>query len=196
MLRPLNESIWRPSTDVCMPGRENARQDGRHSTEEDETATVRTGEGPERRSGNRLRCPAPRMGRGARYAGEGREQYPRSLLLRLQVHSQLVADLVRRPLPVPAERRLGDPQPRLDPLGIHLEMKLHPPRAAAEAEGLMGHVIAGRQQFRAGGEVEGVLVPLEDSITGLERAPHAGALSPSGEAYGLEADLADPRSGD
>ena len=33
---------------------------------EDETATVRTGEGPEGRSGNRLRCPAPRMGRGAR----------------------------------------------------------------------------------------------------------------------------------
>src|SRR5256885_8657996 len=196
MLRPLNESIWRPSTDVCMPGRENARQDGRHSTEEDETATVRTGEGPERRSGNRLRCPAPRMGRGARYAGEGREQHSRSLLLRLQVHSQLVADLVRRPLPVPAERGLGDPQPRLNPLRIDLEMKLHPPRGAAETEGLIGHVIAGRQQFRAGGEIEGILVPLEDAITALERAQHAVALSHSGEAYGLETELADRRSVD
>src|SRR5947208_12421531 len=132
----------------------------------------------------------------ARYAGEGREQHPRSLLLRVQIHSQLIADLVRRPLPVPAERGLGDPQPRLDPAGIHLEMKLDPPRGAAEAEGLMGHVIAGRQQFRAGGEIEGVLVPLENSITGVERAQQAVALSRSGEAYGLETELADRRSVD
>src|SRR5256885_16925959 len=121
MLPPLNESIWRPSTDVCMPGRENARQDGRHSTKEDETATVRTGEGPERRSGNRLRCPAPRMGRGARYAGEGREQHSRSLLLRLQVHSQLVPDLVRLPLPAQAARSIRVPQSRLAPTGLLLQ---------------------------------------------------------------------------
>ena len=73
-------------------------------------------------------------------------------------------------------------------------MKLHPPRSAAETEGLMGDVIAGCQQFAAGGEIERVLVPLEDSIAGLERAQQGVALSRSGEAHRLEAELADRRS--
>jgi len=116
--------------------------------------------------------------------------------LGIEVRAQLVANLVRGPLPVPAERGLGDPQPRLDPLGIHFEMKLHAPRTVAQAKRLSRHVIARREQVRASGEIEGILVPLENPITGLERAQQDVALSRSGEAHRLEAKLAHRRSVD
>src|SRR5207247_11373612 len=103
------------------------------------------------------------------------------------MHSQLLADIVRRPVPGPAQRGFGDPQPRLNALGFHFEMKLHTPRPTAATERLIEHVIAGHEEISAVGEIEGILVSLEDSIIGLECAQQCVTLFSTAESERREA---------
>ena len=69
-------------------------------------------------------------------------------------------------------------------------MKLHAPGPGAQAEGLDGHVIARRQEVGAGGQVDGVFVPLEDAIAGLEGAEQRVAPAQVRDPQRFEAQFA------
>jgi 2-aminoadipate transaminase len=114
--------------------------------------------------------------------------------LRVEINPQLVAHLFRAAPPHPLEARLGGPQPGVDAVGVHLEVKLHAPGVRAHPKRLHRDLVAGRQQLGAIRELEGVLMPLKDPITGLERADQRILLSRIGDPHRLEAQLADRRS--